>query len=78
MDGGVIDEPSDTILDAVVDILPIINDNKRGEKGYSFRIKRLSSMVNRCLKILKDIGLIEYAGVVKTGKCSVKENTYLS
>lgn len=77
---GIIDRLSDTVVSAVVDILRVINDNKEGvtTKDIIPQINKSSSSIDRYLKILKDIGLIEYKGSAKTGKYFVKENPYLA
>lgn len=76
---GTIDRLSGTVVSAVVDTLRVINDNKEGvtTKDIIPQINKSSSSIDRYLKILKDIGLIEYKGSPKTGKYYIKENPYL-
>lgn len=77
---GAIDAVSDAVIDAAIDTLKIIEANKDGvtSKSIASQIDRSLASVDRYLKILRKIDLIEFKGASKSGRYFLKEESDLS
>ncbi|MDR1884036.1 MAG: hypothetical protein LBR26_14840 [Prevotella sp.] len=71
---------NDVVNDAAIDTLKIIEANKDGvtSKSIVSQIDRSLASVDRYLKILRKIDLIEFKGASKSGRYFLKEKSDLS